>query len=78
MKQIKVIIAENVLSRLKNAHVFSKPISPWIIGLIKIIYKAINNDPKNIEPKNLVIVAAEWSTPYWFKKDLVETIHLYP
>ena len=64
--------------KLKNAHVFVKPISPWIIGLIKIIYIAINTEPKNIEPKNLVIVAAEWSTPYWSKKDLVVTIHLYP
>ena len=45
--------------KLKNAQVFSKPISPCIIGLIKTIYNAIINDPKNIAPKNLVIVAAE-------------------
>ena len=45
--------------KLKNAQVFSRPISPCIIGLIKIIYNAIITDPKNIAPKNLVIVAAE-------------------
>ena len=44
-------------TKLKNAQVFSRPISPWIIGLIKIIYNAINKDPKNMAPKNLVIAA---------------------
>ena len=28
----------------KLAQVFSRPISPWIIGLIKIMYNAINTE----------------------------------
>ena len=42
------------------------------------IIDAMTNEPINIAPKNLVMIAPESCIAYWSKKDLVPNTHLNP
>ena len=59
--------------RLKNPQVPSTP-----PDLTNIMYIAMINEPMNIAPKNLVMMAPESCIAYWSKKDLVPNTHLNP